>query len=771
MDSLENLTEEEEPRAAQTLKRSTCGPTAKEVLASKAQNYLVKIKRRDSALTHAAFSVGLGSLWRFPQLCYRNGTGNFILIYVCMVLLLGVPLLYMEMLVGHWLRVDSIRIWKQLAPWLGGIGYASLLACIVVTLYNSVIIAWSLSYLVSSFNHPLPWDHCPEIMKTFNSSDLSCLQTVPHQHFWYTTILRASGRMEESAGVLVPSLSLSLLVAWLLLLLILVSGFKISTSMLFFSICFPCVFLFCFFIHGLFLEGAGAGLSHLTTLEFSAWKSLDLWRQAGGHVLYSLGLGLGTVINLSSCEAGVSSRVQEAVLVALVSLITSLLATCIILTTLSFWATTSGPNCVKKSVRQLLALVRSGMLPPGATPPAHIQLQHPLDYLDWIRSLPHNLQRQIIVRSPPCSVKQLREKFMEGPGLALVAFSQAISMFPGAPFWAILFFLTLVTLGLNTLVAILEGVVRPLQSAFASCRQHPRLLSVVVCLGGFLGSLVFASRAGSYIVAMLDDLLAPLALAAVVALQNVTLAWVYRASRFRHEQFGELGSQLWPQLQCFWRFVTLPGALALLAACLLALSGKDAPRYAAWNSTAGREGPLPYPEPALGWAAVLGFLAVLPVPARALGRWWRLQDREAAEGPEQPPSRKMPRAPPRPPQWPKHPVAQAGVRAPRSSRKRAGSSPGPGRGQARAPPQDAPWRTSLSSSWPSQSSWSSLPFPASPTSLLSLRSFSLSSRGASPARPPASPQGSPPRGSAGSPGAPSTAPPPRAASAPALEWE
>lgn len=44
-----------------------------------------------------------------------------------MLLFFGVPLMYMEMIMGKYLRVDNIRVWKQLVPWLGGIGYASIL--------------------------------------------------------------------------------------------------------------------------------------------------------------------------------------------------------------------------------------------------------------------------------------------------------------------------------------------------------------------------------------------------------------------------------------------------------------------------------------------------------------------------------------------------------------------------------------------------------------------------------------------------------------------
>lgn len=63
-----------------------------------------------------------------PELRSRlPSSGSFILMYFFMLLLFGIPLLYMEMIMGKWLRVDNIRVWKQLVPWLGGIGYAGLL--------------------------------------------------------------------------------------------------------------------------------------------------------------------------------------------------------------------------------------------------------------------------------------------------------------------------------------------------------------------------------------------------------------------------------------------------------------------------------------------------------------------------------------------------------------------------------------------------------------------------------------------------------------------
>lgn len=65
---------------------------------------------------------------------------------------------------------------------------------------------------------------------------------------------------------------------------------------------------------------------------------------------------------------------------------------------------------------------------------------------------------------------------MEGPGLTYVAFSQAISLFPGSSFWAIIFFMSLAIMGLGTMITLLEGIVLPLQKSISIFTKHPNLV-------------------------------------------------------------------------------------------------------------------------------------------------------------------------------------------------------------------------------------------------------------------------------------------------------
>ncbi|XP_024835020.1 orphan sodium- and chloride-dependent neurotransmitter transporter NTT5-like isoform X2 [Bos taurus] len=611
MESLEEISEEESPKERHTSSTPSWKLTAKEILATKTQNYFAQTKRAENILIQIAFSIGLSSIWRFPYLCHLNGGGSFILVYFFMLLFFGVPLMYMEMIMGKCLRVDNIRVWKQLVPWLGGIGYASILVCILVSLYNSIIITWSLSYLSNSFRYPLPWDKCP--------------LTVTHQYFWYHTTLNASNHIEEEVETLVLNLTLGIFTVWFLLFLIMMVGLKISMQTLIFSVFLPYIILLCFLIRCLFLEGATTSLRRMVTTEFSAWASLDLWRQAGGHVLYSLGLGMGTII-LFSYKSGGDNYAQVASLVILVNLVTSLLTTSIIFIVLGFWTTTSGHACIKQSISKLMQLIDEGVLPQNAKPPKDILLLPTLDYIKWINSLPGHLRQKVIHLSPSCSIKVQKEMFMEGPGLALAAFSQVVSLFPGSSFWAILFFMALLIIGLSNLMRLLEGIVFPLQNSISIFRNYPRILSAIVCLGGFLGSLVFTSRAGSYIMYLFDDLLVPLTLIITVVFQNMALAWIYGAGRFREEMFSEMGRPLWPFSSFLWCYVTLPGLLALLTICLMQLYQGTHLYYTAWNTSGSQEVKHLYPRNSLGWVIFLSILTFLPIPVHPLHQWWSLQD-------------------------------------------------------------------------------------------------------------------------------------------------
>ena len=69
-----------------------------------------------------------------------------------MMIIEGMPLLLLELAIGQKMRMGSYGVWNKVHPLLGGIGLGSTVIAIIVGCYYNVIIAWSLLYLLKSFN-------------------------------------------------------------------------------------------------------------------------------------------------------------------------------------------------------------------------------------------------------------------------------------------------------------------------------------------------------------------------------------------------------------------------------------------------------------------------------------------------------------------------------------------------------------------------------------------------------------------------------------------
>ena len=155
----------------------------------------------------------------------------------------------------------------------------------------------------------------------------------------------------------------------------------------------------------------------------------------------------------------------------------------------------------------------------------------------------------------------------QGTGLAFIAFTEAMSLLPGSPFWSALFFLMLLNLGLSTMFGTMEGILAPLTDHFKVLGRNKTkltgnalslplpqgtgpgsglslaswpgvgfltdlfLLSVGGCVLGFLIGLLFTQRCGNYFVSMFDDYTATLPLIIVVVCETFSVSWLYGADR------------------------------------------------------------------------------------------------------------------------------------------------------------------------------------------------------------------------------------------------
>ncbi|KAJ7985034.1 hypothetical protein DPEC_G00360940 [Dallia pectoralis] len=558
-------------------------------------------------LAQVGFSVGLGNVWRFPYLCHQNGGGAFLLLYVLLMVLVGIPLFFLELAAGQAIRQGSIGVWKHISPKLAGIGFSSCMVCFFVALYYNVIIGWSLFYLGNSFQYPLPWQECP---KHGNLTVEECAASDPTTYFWFRKALDITDSIDET-GQFNPIITACLLAAWTIVCLGMFKGIKSSAKVMYFSSVFPYVVLLCFLIRGLMLDGATEGIKYMFYPKLAILGEVQVWRQAATQVFFALGLGFGSVIAYSSYNPRSNNCHRDALTVSTINFLTSVLATLVVFAVLGFRAKNVAMGCLTRNLKLLeqvsVSSLNMDLLPTfNISDASSVSLE---SYSDWFTAhgamVPGNLT--------DCSLKEEMNKGVEGTGLAFIAFTEAMTLFPGSPFWSALFFLMLLNLGLSTMFGTMEGILTPLADNFKVLKRHKTLLTVFSTVIGFLIGLLFTQRCGNYFVMMFDDYSATLPLIIVVVFECFSVSWLYGADRFLDDIEKMLHWRPPVVYKYLWKYVCLLAMIGLLGASLLRMCFKR-PTYTAWNRATASEETLEYPDWALAVLAILIISATLPIP-------------------------------------------------------------------------------------------------------------------------------------------------------------
>ncbi|KAK6303972.1 hypothetical protein J4Q44_G00264260 [Coregonus suidteri] len=575
-------------------------------------------------LAQVGFSVGLGNVWRFPYLCQKNGGGAYLVPYFILLILIGIPLFFLELAVGQRIRRGSIGVWNYVYPQLGGIGVSSLMVCGFVGLYYNVIIGWSIFYFFQSFQYPLPWAECP--IRVINGSQAiiepECEKSSATTYFWYRQTLNITSTIEDSGG-LNWRMTLSLFAAWLIVCLAVIKGIQSSGKVMYFSSLFPYVVLICFLVRGLMLKGSVDGIAHMFTPKLEKMLEPQVWREAATQVFFALGLGFGGVIAFSSYNKRDNNCHFDAALVSIINFITSILATLVVFAVLGFKANIMNEKCVVENAEKILGYLNTGVLSHDLIPP-HVNFSHlsAVDYQEMygvIKTVKEDSFDQLGL--DPCVLEDELNKAVQGTGLAFIAFTEAMTHFPASPFWSVMFFFMLINLGLGSMIGTMTGITTPVLDAFPKIRKE--FLCVGCCIVAFFCGLLFVQRSGNYFVTMFDDYSAGLPLTVVVILENISVAWIYGTKRFMQDLEDMLGFRPYSFYFYMWKYVSPACLTVLIVATVIEMAVSPA-GYNAWVEELASEKFLSYPPWALGVAYSLIIAAMLPLPCVFIARHFNL---------------------------------------------------------------------------------------------------------------------------------------------------
>ncbi|XP_075912671.1 LOW QUALITY PROTEIN: sodium-dependent proline transporter-like [Petromyzon marinus] len=431
--------------------------------------------RMEFLLSLLGYCVGLGNVWRFPYLCYRNGGGAFLIPYLLMLALCGLPVFLMELSLGQFSALGPLAVWRC-CPILTGIGYAMLILSVLVSLYYVVIIAWTLFYLFSSFQSPLPWAcEAPNNQHLCTNLTLNETHATPSEVFWNERVLQVGSTQGlHDPGRVRGELAGCLLLAWVIIWLCLFRGVRSSGKVVYVTATFPYAVLLILLVRGATLEGSLQGVAFYLTPQWERLAQPQVWNDAATQIFYSLGVGFGGLLSLASYNKHNNNVIRDTLIVALGNCATSLVAGFAIFAVLG-----------------------------------------------------HMAQRKGV------SVGDVADS---GPGLAFVVYPEALALLPFSSVWSILFFLMLLALGVDSLFGMVEAITATALDLVPWLRPWKRKAAFLAATCGvfYLLGLLLVTQGGVLWFTLLDSY-APSFGLLIVALCTVTGISGLYVSRFSRD--------------------------------------------------------------------------------------------------------------------------------------------------------------------------------------------------------------------------------------------
>ncbi|CAH1772993.1 unnamed protein product [Owenia fusiformis] len=518
------------------------------------------------------YAVGMGNIWRFPYFCYRNGGGAFLIPYLLALVVFGIPVLFLEMALGQYASLGMITVWKKICPLFTGVGYTVILVLVMISMYYNVLIAYALFYLFASITDNIPWSRCDNKWNTefcittkpgeaqyngsvtsvlvnatkavgYNASEMLTTMSpnatgkpklkTPTEEFFERHLLQVTGGISE-VGVVQWPLVVCLIVSWVVIFFCLWKGVKSMGKAVYFTAGFPYVVLTILLVRGVTLPGSMDGIIYYLKPEWSKLSQPQVWGEACVQIFLSLALGTGGWVTLSSYNKYSNNCRRDAIIVAIANSVTSLYAGFVIFSVLGFMAYKKGVNVA--------------------------------DVADV------------------------------GPGLAFVAYPEGLAMMPGAPFWSICFFVTMFTVGLDSLFTQVETIICALVDEFPKLKEKRKIVTLVFCVILMLLGIPLVTQGGIYIVTLMDWYVPLFSLAFISLTEILVLNFFYGYKKFGEDIKTMIG--FGPNYYDLFCWLIATPILLLLIVIFIAVNYK-APYYGDYS----------FP----GWANDIGWcLAFIP---------------------------------------------------------------------------------------------------------------------------------------------------------------
>lgn len=315
------------------------------------------------------------------------------------------------------------------------------------------------------------------------------------ENYFYNTVLNLSPNISTLGGINIPIL-LCLIGVWLMIYFSIYKGVNSVSKVVKITMPLPIIIIFILLFRALTLEGASTGLLYYLKPTFAALSSPEVWVAAASQIFFTLSLGFGVMIAYASYNKK-GDVAGNSIWTALINSSISILAGFVVFGTLGFLA-------MKNAV-----------------------------------SVP--------------------EVVTSGPGLAFVVFPEALSLMPLAWLFSLLFFITLLSLGIDSAFSLVEGVM----AAFKDNNNiNTKKLAFWVSLPCFLIGILYTTDAGLYFLDLIDHFITYYGLILVGVAQALLVGWTVKGKEVM-EHIKE--NSKWFPTKIWWWIIRLIAPILLIA--------------------------------------------------------------------------------------------------------------------------------------------------------------------------------------------------------------
>lgn len=290
-------------------------------------------------LASAGSAVGLGNIWRFPTEVGRGGGAAFILIYLGFILLMAMPVMLSEFIIGRSARSNAIGAFHKLAPgkpWIAA-GIMGVLGGFLVLSFYSVVAGWTLHYTIASALGQLATDSGQQAMDFGNA--FNAFVSDPWQPILYLALFLLLTHFVVARGIQHGIERYSkLMMPMLLVIIVLLIAFSLT------------------------MPGAAEGIRFLLKPDLNE-VTPDVVLGAMGQAFFSLSVGIGCLVTYASYFSNETRLVRSAMNVCIIDTMVAVLSGFIIFPTVFSVgiAPDAGPGLVFITLPNVFNLTFSGM--------------------------------------------------------------------------------------------------------------------------------------------------------------------------------------------------------------------------------------------------------------------------------------------------------------------------------------------------------------------------------------------------------------------------